>query len=196
MDSKTELRRLLRRRRAALSARQRRHASQAAARHLLKSQTFLRARRLALYHATNNELDAMPIAKAAWRLRKACYLPVLHPFLHGRLVFVRWQPDSRMRPNRFGIPEPADLKRTLPTRELDLVIVPLLGVDTQGTRLGMGGGFYDRSFAFRLRCKAWHKPRLVGFACEDQRVDRLPRNAWDIRLDAVCTEKGFFTLRS
>ena len=77
---------------------------------------------------------------------------------------------------------------------LDLVLVPLVGFDGAGNRLGMGGGFYDRSFAF-LGQRRWRRPRLVGVAFDLQRVDRLPRRAWDVPLDAVASERGCYRFR-
>ena len=190
MLDKSQLRKRLRRERASLSPRERNVASRASARQLLRTPAFLRARRIAVYHANGNELDPTPLVVAARALGKQCYLPVLHPFLHGKLVFAPWHAHTAMRPNRFGIPEPAGRERRLPARRLDLVIVPLLGFDRQGVRLGMGGGYYDRTFAFRNRCTAWRKPLLVGFAYAFQRVEHLPNKPWDIRLDAVVTEDG------
>lgn len=190
MLDKSPLRKRLRSERAALSTRERAAASRAATAHLLRTPSFLRARRIAVYHASGNELDPTPVVTAARSLGKHCYLPVLHPFLHGKLVFAPWRADTAMQPNRFGIPEPAGRERRLPTRRLDLVIVPLLGFDRRGVRLGMGGGYYDRTFAFRQRFAGWRKPLLVGFAYAFQRVERLPNKPWDVRLDAVVTEDG------
>ena len=80
----------------------------------------------------------------------------------------------------------------LPGISLDLVLVPLVGFDDQGTRLGMGGGFYDRSFATRLFRRYWRKPRLIGVAYELQRVAHLDRQPWDVALDGVVTEQRLY----
>jgi 5-formyltetrahydrofolate cyclo-ligase len=189
MATRADLRKQLRRQRAELQARQRAHASRAATRHLTRATIFLRARHIAVYHAADHELDPAPLVAAARRLGKQCYLPVLHPFLHGKLVFVPWDERTRLRPNRFGILEPAGRRPRRPARQLDLVVVPLVGFAADGTRLGMGGGYYDRSFAFRRICKAWPKPRLLGFAYACQQLEQLTANPWDIRLDAVVTEQ-------
>jgi 5-formyltetrahydrofolate cyclo-ligase len=71
---------------------------------------------------------------------------------------------------------------------LDLVLTPLVGFDHKGNRLGMGGGYYDRSFAFLLRRQNWKKPRLVGLAYDFQQLDKLPAKNWDVPLTAVATD--------
>ena len=90
--------------------------------------------------------------------------------------------------NRFGIPEP-DLSADslLAPAEMALVVVPLLGFTRSGQRLGMGGGFYDRTFAFRRERAA--PPWLVGAAYSFQELEQLKTEAWDVPMDAVVTEK-------
>jgi 5-formyltetrahydrofolate cyclo-ligase len=93
-----------------------------------------------------------------------------------------------MKPNRFRIAEPvANSKRQRKVWALDLVLLPLVGFDEQGGRLGMGGGFYDRSLAYLQRRKNWHKPTLLGLAHECQKVDRLPLASWDVVLQGTVT---------
>jgi 5-formyltetrahydrofolate cyclo-ligase len=95
---------------------------------------------------------------------------------------------GRQRPNRLGIAEPEG-SRMIGARWLDVVFLPLVGFDARGVRLGMGGGFYDRAFAFRRWRTAWHAPRLVGVAYAFQQVESLTAAAHDVRLDAVVTEE-------
>jgi 5-formyltetrahydrofolate cyclo-ligase len=83
----------------------------------------------------------------------------------------------------------------LPARWLQVVLVPLVAVDDEGARLGMGGGFYDRAFAWRRLRHHWHGPRLVGVAHSTQRVARIPALPHDIHLDALLTERGLFHFR-
>ena len=135
----------------------------------------------------------MPILEQAAASGKRCYLPVLHPFLHGRLLFCRWQPGERLWPNRFGILEPRSRRdHILPARRLDLVIVPLLGFDIACHRLGMGGGYYDRTFAFLNQRRHIRRPLLIGLAHELQLVDRLDPQPWDVQLDAVVTAQRIY----
>jgi 5-formyltetrahydrofolate cyclo-ligase len=94
-----------------------------------------------------------------------------------------------LRDNRLGIAEPQG-SATLGARWLDLVFLPLLGFDRGGLRLGTGGGYYDRAFAFRQLRRSWHAPRLVGLGYAFQEVEGLTAAAHDVLLDAVVTEEG------
>ena len=75
-------------------------------------------------------------------------------------------------------------------RRLDLVLMPLVGFDSTGSRLGMGGGFYDRSFAFLRRRQKWRKPNLIGAAFDCQKVEQIDGQSWDVPLSGVMTESG------
>ena len=84
----------------------------------------------------------------------------------------------------------SSLAHPLPSRWLNLVVIPLVGVDTAGRRLGMGGGFYDRALDFRRRRRYWAGPHLVGLAFDCQRTDSNFAEPWDLRLDSLATESG------
>jgi 5-formyltetrahydrofolate cyclo-ligase len=109
----------------------------------------------------------------------------------GSLRFAPWRPGDPLVSNRYGIPEP-DLAITsqLPAREMALVVLPLLGFSPDGNRLGMGGGYYDRSLAFRKDAPA--PPWLVGAGYSFQKLESLAAQPWDVRLDAIATEQGIF----
>jgi 5-formyltetrahydrofolate cyclo-ligase len=193
MNEQTTLRQRLKHARLAFSARERKEASTAASARVLLQSQFKNARRVAGYFGSKGELDPMPLLEQAALLNKKCYLPVLHPFRRGQLWFCRWQPGDSLVLNRFGIPEPKfDADKHIAARNLDLAIVPLLGFDDECHRIGMGGGYYDRSFAFTRRLKHISKPFLLGFAYEAQRVDKLNPQPWDITLDAIVTEQNLF----
>ncbi len=145
-----------------------------------------------MYLASDSEVDTTPILERAWKLGKEIYLPVLAPFLHNRLWFTRYETDTPLVRNRFGIAEPRSVHRQrIPSHALDLVLTPLVGFDAEGNRLGMGGGFYDRSFAFLCRRRHWRKPRLVGLAYDFQQLPALPAHRWDVPLNAVATDSGW-----
>ncbi|MBZ9558713.1 5-formyltetrahydrofolate cyclo-ligase [Halomonas coralii] len=191
-DSRRALRRTLRRRRRDLSPSQQRRASNALCHRLRRLPEVQRARRVALYLPNDGEIDATPLI--AWLRRRGArvYLPVLRPLAENRLWFVHYHSGTPMVKNRFGIHEPdtrhgAHRARQLPPWALDLVLMPLVGFDEAGNRLGMGGGFYDRSFAFIRRRRP--RPRLIGVAHDCQRVDRLPIAGWDIPLDAIVSDR-------
>ena len=176
--------------RRALTPQARQVAAEAAAKHLRTLPAYRQARCLAVYLARDAELDPAPLVVAARGEGKEVYLPVLagERFLHFQL----YTPDRELRPNIFDIPEPIDDPNTaLRPEEFDLVLAPLVGFDPRGHRLGMGGGYYDRSFAF-LRDRSIKKPVLVGLAYECQKVDELPAEEWDVPMAGVVTEQQFY----
>jgi len=129
------------------------------------------------------------IALHAWQLRlpATCIycLPVLHE--DGRLRFAPWRPGAPLLSNRHGIPEPdVAAGALLPAESMTFVVAPLVAFDASGHRLGMGGGWYDRTFAFRRERAA--PPRLVGAAFSVQQVDSVDPQPWDMPLDALCSE--------
>ncbi|AEJ07320.1 5-formyltetrahydrofolate cyclo-ligase [Stutzerimonas stutzeri] len=194
--SRPALRRKLRQTRRQLSPAQQRHAARRLYRQLSHHPLFRRARHIALYLPNDGEIDPRLLLRAAQRRGKATYLPVLNPWPRTRMVFQRIEPGERLRRNRFGIFEP--VIRTARQRRvwaLDLLLMPLVGFDGNGGRLGMGGGFYDRSLAYRARRKKSHKPTLLGLAHECQRVDRLPLETWDVPLLGTVTDRGWYVER-
>ncbi len=159
---------------------------------------FLKAKRIAFYIGVNGEMDPAPLVDQAFAMGKQCYFPVLTHRPANRLVFSEFRHQSPQTINRFGIPEPAFPHRnSLSPWLLDLVFVPLVAFDLQGNRLGMGGGFYDRTFSFKTQRSHWRGPKLIGLAHEFQKSEQtLTANHWDIPLDAVITEKRVYRLPS
>lgn len=189
--SRRQLRLELRRRRRSLSPQQRRQADQALCRRLHQLPEVRRARRVALYLPNDGEIDPRPLIPWLTRRGVRIYLPVLKPLSDNSLWFVHYHPGTPMRQNRFGIPEPetrhgAHRARRMPAWALDLILLPLVGFDDRGQRMGMGGGFYDRSPAFTRR--PGPRPSLFGLAHDCQRVDRLPTAPWDVPLDAIISD--------
>jgi 5-formyltetrahydrofolate cyclo-ligase len=191
--SRPALRRKLRHARRELTPAQQRQAARRLYRQLAQHPLFRRARHIALYLSNDGEIDPRPLLHAAQRRGKAVYLPVLNPWPRTRMVFQRIEPGERLRRNRFGIFEPViRVARQRRVWALDLLLMPLVGFDGNGGRLGMGGGFYDRSLAYRAMRKKSHKPTLLGLAHECQRVDRLPLESWDVALQATVTDRGWY----
>ncbi|EMH4163816.1 5-formyltetrahydrofolate cyclo-ligase [Pluralibacter gergoviae] len=178
------IRQLVRQRRRALtSVQQSQFAQQAAARMMLWP-PMAQARTVALFLSFDGELDTRPLIEILWRSGRQVCLPVLHPFSSGNLLFLRYHSRSPLVVNRLKISEPRlDVREVLPLSELDVLITPLVAFDAQGQRLGMGGGFYDRTL------QNWRNYRLqpVGYAHDCQQVERLPVEEWDIPLPAVVT---------
>ena len=146
-----------------------------------------RARHVGIYWPVGSELDPRPLAYALMRAHRAVYLPVAdrHP---GRpLVFLPWRPPFVR--GSLDIPEPR-WGRRMRARGLDAVLVPLVGFDARGWRLGQGGGHYDRTFGFVRRARG--RPVLIGLAYECQRLASVPREGHDVRLHAVLTERRLY----
>lgn len=180
---KTALRSQLRATRKAIPLRRRRHAARAAALRLLRG---LRGRRhVALYLSVHSELSTGPLIAALRRRDIAVYAPVAREGLPLRFVPLRV--TTPLIRGRLGLPQPVTTRGRRPLRRLDAVVLPLLGFDVAGGRLGNGGGYYDRTLARR---GAQRRPRLIGYAYTAQQVDALPREPWDVALDAVVTERG------
>jgi 5-formyltetrahydrofolate cyclo-ligase len=188
-DSRNALRRKLRARRNALGAPQQRRAAQQLATRLATQPLLRVSRRIAVYLPNDGEIDPVPLMMRIWKMNKTCYLPVLSRLTHDRLWFAPFMPDTPLTRNRFGILEPLTPARTrVSAQALDLILLPLVAFDTHGHRLGMGGGFYDKSLAFLRSRSVWRKPHLIGLAHDFQRVDKLVANTWDVPLQAVATD--------
>ena len=194
MDTdRARLRRTLRSQRNALDRHEQAAASASVNRILRTTHRFRVSRRIAFYIAEDGEIDISGLMERAWSMGKTCYLPVLSHLINDRLWFAPVEPDTPMVLNRFGIPEPAVPSRQLrDARHLDLILLPLVGFDGAGNRLGMGGGFYDRSLEFLRHRTSWHKPRLYGVAHELQKVDQLAVQPWDVPLQAVVTHRQIY----
>ncbi len=194
MDTKT-LRQQIREKRRSLSDSEREQAAFLLCERIARSRTFKQSKHIAFYLPNDGEMDLTLLIQHAWQTGKQCYLPVLAQPNTQRLWFIPYFPDSKLINNRFGIPEPvhsskARLRKTL---SLDLILMPLVAFDEQGNRVGMGGGFYDRTLAFLQQRQYWHKPGLVGVAYEFQKQQQLNTNNWDVPLQAVATEKNFYS---
>lgn len=187
--SRSALRSQMRSRRRALSAAEQRAAAAGLAQHLGHSHLFRRSRHVAFYLSNDGELDLSPLMQRAWSLGKVCYLPVITP--GQRLWFAPYAAGDALSLNRYGIPEPATAP-LISARQLDLILAPLVAFDRHGHRLGMGGGFYDRTLSFLRYRRAWRKPRLIGIAHELQRIPALEAAPWDVPLDAVATDHRLY----
>jgi len=190
------LRRHLRAARRALTPSEQRDHADAVAKLIAREPRLRLNRRIALYIPADGEIDPRPLRARLPGGRRRWYLPVLRGHAAGRLWFVRWRERDKLHANCFGIPEPVRRGRhILSAHALDLVLTPLVGFDSHCNRIGMGGGFYDRTLAFLRRRVHWQRPLLVGLAHECQRVDHIETQEWDVPLDAVVTEAGVYWRR-
>lgn len=155
----------------------------------VSSPVFRNSGRIGVYLPNDGEMDPRPLLRRAWSMGKRCYLPVLDTLGSNRLWFVPYHAGDALRINRYDILEPVRPARDrVRAGALDLILAPLVAFDRQGHRLGMGGGYYDRSLAFLRHRRYWRRPRLYGLAFEFQRVERLSAAAWDVALDGCFSD--------
>ncbi|WP_096086917.1 5-formyltetrahydrofolate cyclo-ligase [Agaribacterium haliotis] len=182
---KHQLRKQVRQRRRRLSQAQQLRAAQTICRRLSSLRFFQKAKHIALYLPNDGEISALPLVHLSWRYGKHCYLPRV---VGQNMSFMRYRKGDTLQNNDFGIAEPSATSDQIDARKLDLVCMPLVAYDLSGNRLGMGGGFYDRSFAFRSQ-RHIRRPILVGLAHACQCVDELPTETWDQKLDYIVSDK-------
>lgn len=146
---------------------------------------------IALYFPNHHEVDTAFLIDHLHQLGKQCYLPALDI---NHLLFGKYEPGDPLHLNRYEIPEPiiSDKTRSLPS-QLDVVLMPLVAFDEEGNRLGMGGGYYDRTFAFQ-KASSLKKPFLIGLAYQFQQVKQIPTNTQDVSLQMVVTEERVYNI--
>jgi 5-formyltetrahydrofolate cyclo-ligase len=145
--------------------------------------------------AFNHEVPMLPLIETLWAQGKETYLPIMKS--GGRLQYEPYTSDTPLEKNQVGILEPITVQ-AFPLEDFDVVLVPLVGFDEQGHRLGMGAGYYDKTFAFLNTVPRPIKPKLVGIAYECQCLEVIAAEPWDVSLDYVITEKkvrGFSATR-
>lgn len=188
-QSRSDIRSSVRQLRKNLSADFQHHAAQNIATRVMELPRVQNAHTVSLFLSFDGELNTRPLIERLWLAGKSIYLPVLHPFSRGNLLFLRYSAESEMVLNHFGIEEPRlNVQQVLPVSRLDIIFTPLVAFDATGQRLGMGGGFYDRTLqdwesAYLQQCG----PYPIGLAHDCQRVDALPVQEWDVPLPEIIT---------
>jgi 5-formyltetrahydrofolate cyclo-ligase len=182
-----------RKKRQALSAQQQSTAANNLLTTCLSSTTLAQVKTIACYIANDGEIDPRAIIDYCWQQGKSVVLPVLHPFSKGHLLFVEYRPNSPTRKNCYGIDEPIVTATNLcPLANIQLILTPLVAFDAQGNRLGMGGGYYDRTLAPIRRDLL--PTQLIGLAHNCQQTDILLTDSWDIPLDGIATPDQYFNV--
>ncbi|TBL39867.1 5-formyltetrahydrofolate cyclo-ligase [Hafnia alvei] len=188
-QSRSDIRSSVRQLRKNLSADFQHHAAQNIATRVMELPRVQNAHTVSLFLSFDGELNTRPLIERLWQAGKSVYLPVLHPFSRGNLLFLRYSAESEMVLNHFGIEEPRlNVQQVLSVSRLDIIFTPLVAFDATGQRLGMGGGFYDRTLqdwesAYLQQCG----PYPIGLAHDCQRVDALPVQEWDVPLPEIIT---------
>jgi 5-formyltetrahydrofolate cyclo-ligase len=189
-DTRDTLRSSLREKRQELSPGQQKTAA-ASLFDILENQDFFRvAQRIAFYQVADGEIDPRMLLDLALSEGKSCFLPIIQQDTPEFVSFAPYDANTELVPNKWGIAEPSASEIISPTN-FDVVFVPLVGFSKDCFRLGMGKGFYDRTFSFKIFNRS-SSPMLVGLAHESQLVDSFPVESWDVRLDSVATERHIY----
>jgi 5-formyltetrahydrofolate cyclo-ligase len=184
---KRELRREYRNARSCLAPDEREHASEVVFERVVHASWFQRSRLIGSYLSLPDEVDTWRIIARAWRMKKRVFAPVTR---RNRLLeFREVTPETDLVRDDFGLLMPRT-GEVIAARKLDLVLTPLVAFDENRQRIGMGGGYYDRTFSFLRMRRQLLKPKLVGLAFACQQAAEIPANPWDIRLFGFVTESS------
>lgn len=185
-QDRAKIRIKIRHERNQLSTQFQREASKSLAEQLIHLPSIQSANTFALYLANDGELDPNPFINWCWQQQKQVVLPILHPFKKGHLLFLKYSPSTLMKKNRFDISEPAlDVTNVVPIADIDVIFTPLVAFDKTGQRLGMGGGFYDRTLA-NVNSTV-RGISIIGLAHDCQEVEQVPIEPWDIPIPQIVT---------
>ncbi|PCI53051.1 MAG: 5-formyltetrahydrofolate cyclo-ligase [Gammaproteobacteria bacterium] len=196
-NTSKSIRQILRTKRKALTTAFQQTAAEALLLRLKNDIVIKEAKYIALYLANNGELDLQPFIRWCWQQNKHIYLPIVHPFAKGHLLFLRYEHNSTMVINRYNIEEPKlDVRGIKPIQQLDIMLTPLVAFDSTGARIGMGGGYYDRTLAkwyehYRLNKESaqdkHYSLSIIGVAHDCQQITKVPHETWDIPLPKIMT---------
>jgi 5-formyltetrahydrofolate cyclo-ligase len=192
-NARTFIRKVIRAKRKSLSQSFQKKASNDLLSTLTNNVVVKNAQHIALYLANDGEVDLQPFIRWCWQQKKQVYLPVIHPFCSGHLLFLLYEENSIMIKNHYGIFEPKlSINKVCPLPQLDLLFTPLVAFDSKGARLGMGGGFYDRTLANWQQ----HQVYPIGLAHDCQQVAEVPVENWDIPLPKIITPTRTFNFKT
>lgn len=189
--SLNQLRQQIKLQRQKLSAQQRQPFNHTICQQLQQLAIYQQASNVGLYFSVNGEVDTTDIWHLNHQLKKTSLFPVLSEHQHTPMTYYPCAPGDNTQLNRFNITEPSDHHLPTPSQAIDLVVVPLVAFDHHCHRIGMGAGYYDRTFSYKLQSPE-KKPWLVGVAYGFQQVDHIAPQAWDIPLDLIITEHQIF----
>lgn len=193
VPSRDALRRHYRHLRRSLSPKEQALAAQNVLTTCLHYPAFSQAAIVAFYQANDGEIATKLLIDYCWQHAKTVLLPVIDPLQPEQLVFIEYRPDSPLTTNKYGISEPLfDPEKQVSLHAIDIIFTPLVAFDASGNRLGMGGGYYDRTLAQLNSHSATTK--IIGLAHDIQQVDNLPSQSWDIPLQGIITPSQIFML--
>jgi len=157
--------------------------------HLLQLIRSQRVGSLACFWPFDGEPDLIPICKELIADDCKIALPVVFKQLDYKMEFHRWDAVSPLTKNRYGIREPQKTM-PMPLSGFDMLLMPLVGYDKTGNRLGMGAGYYDRQLE---TLRDLHRPYRLGIAYSLQQVSLIRKNDWDVPLHGLVNEHGWIS---
>ena len=184
-QSQKEIRQAAHNARAALSVEERDVRSRLIREKVIAASWFRHAEYIACYLPSADEVNTWEIIARAWAMKKRVFAPIIGKTSH--MQFQEITAKTELQRNRFGLFEPND-GEMVSARMLDVVLAPLVAFDNKNNRVGMGGGYFDRTFSFLKHRNAWTRPKIIGLAFACQKVEEISPNPWDIRLFCVVTD--------
>lgn len=194
MNDRASTRKQLRKQRRALSPRQQQAATRKLLQRLVYHPLFRQAERIGLYYASDGEIDPMPLVAHPKSRGKSFFLPIVARGKPDSMVFRYYRQGHKLGRNQYHIPEPYGRKRARFAKELDLILAPLVGFDRRGCRIGMGGGYYDRTLCFK-RLFPGSKPAYIGLAHHFQELEVIEFQTWDVFLQGIVTDREYIRTR-
>lgn len=198
-DEKAQIRKTIRKRRKSLTEHEQQLFARKLANHVLthikaiKSDDTQTNLKIAIFLSMDGEIGTNDTIQALWQQNCEVYLPRIHPFNPKQLIFLRYEHHTKLIKSKLGMFEPElNCQQLCPVSELDIIFTPLVAFDAKGHRLGMGGGFYDRTLAplDNQNSAANYKPRIIGLAHNCQQVEQVPTQSWDLPLSQIITPNG------
>ncbi len=152
--------------------------------HLQSFPRFIEAKTILAYFSFRQEPDLSPLFRSEkqWGF----------PRIEGKsLIWHCWKLGDKLETNKYGILEPSIESKIIESQAVDLILIPTVACDRLGYRLGYGGGYYDRM----LSSTQWSSHTTIGIVFDFAYLPQLPVDAWDKKLDFICTEEGIFNRR-
>lgn len=140
------------------------------------------AQNIAIFLSFDGELNTTPIIEYCWQQKKSVFVPITHPFNRNHLLFINYNPLTKLNPNHFGILQPElDVRYIIPYQKLDIIFTPMVAFDARNYRIGMGRGYYDRLLANYRQQHCYP----IGLAFNCQQIEHVPNQPWDVRLPEI-----------
>jgi 5-formyltetrahydrofolate cyclo-ligase len=188
---KKSLRALLLAKRDSITKENKKIKDSAIRKRLFSLEYFKEAKTILFYASFRSEAETLKAIQNTLKLKKRVALPVVDTE-HKQLKLYEVHDISELSPGYMGIPEPVPSRtRSMGLNEIDIEIIPGIGFDVKGNRLGYGAGYYDKLLSHKSKRLSKTKGRIttIALAFEEQITEKIPSESHDIRVDLIVTEK-------